>query len=153
MTNNAPAAEHSERATAMRPGRQADSARRGRVGVAARNRLAGLVALLWRARCARRRERCWSCGGLRTDVGRGRPGAGHAEECGAVPAHHGDCLVDDGAFGVTGWAEISVDAADEPPDPGDLLLAGGGVGAGPLVDATPSQQEICLLYTSPSPRD
>src|SRR5450759_4185574 len=103
--------------------------------VAARNRLAGLVALLWRARCARRRERCWSCGGLRTDVGRGRPGAGHAEECGAVAAHHGDCLVDRGAFGVTGLVEVAVDAGDERPDPGDLLLAGGGVGAGPLVDA------------------
>ena len=36
---------------------------------------------------------------------------------------------------VAGLVEIAVDAADEPPDPGDLLLAGGGVGAGPFVDA------------------
>ena len=31
--------------------------------------------------------------------------------------------------------EVAVDAADQPPDPGDLLLGGGGVGAGPVVDA------------------
>ena len=31
--------------------------------------------------------------------------------------------------------EVAVDAGDEPPDPGDLLLGGGGVGAGPVVDA------------------
>src|SRR5450759_2307816 len=40
MTNNAPAAEHSERATAMRPGRQADSARRRQRVLAALNRAA-----------------------------------------------------------------------------------------------------------------
>ena len=31
--------------------------------------------------------------------------------------------------------DVAFDPADEPPDPGDLLLGGGGVGAGPLVDA------------------
>ena len=40
MTNNAPAAEHSERATAMRQGRQADSARRRQRVLAALNRAA-----------------------------------------------------------------------------------------------------------------
>ena len=40
MTSNAPAAEHSERATAMRQGRQADSARRRQRVLAALNRAA-----------------------------------------------------------------------------------------------------------------
>src|SRR5439155_4099127 len=34
-----------------------------------------------------------------------------------------------------GLGDVAVDPADEPPDPGDLLLGGGGVGAGPLIDA------------------
>jgi hypothetical protein len=58
-----------------------------------------------------------------------------------VAAHHRDRLVDGGAFGVAGLVEVAVDAADEPPDPGDLLLTGGGVGAGPLVDAVDGRGE------------
>ncbi len=51
-----------------------------------------------------------------------------------MAAHHGDRVVDRGPFGVAGLAEVAVDAVDEPPDLGDLLLAGGRVGAGPFVD-------------------
>src|SRR5680860_1222526 len=38
-------------------------------------------------------------------------------------------------------AEVSVDAADQPPDQGDLLLAGGGVGADPLINAIDGRGE------------
>ena len=40
-----------------------------------------------------------------------------------------------GALGVGELGDVAFDAVDEPPDAGDLLLGGGGVGAGPLVDA------------------
>ena len=53
---------------------------------------------------------------------------------GAVTAHHRDGLVDLGSLGVVELGDIALDAVDQPPDPGDLLLGGGGVGAGPLVD-------------------
>ena len=58
-----------------------------------------------------------------------------------MPADHGDRLVDRGAVDVTGLVEVAVDAGDEPPDPGDLLLAGGGVDAGPVVDAVDGRGE------------
>jgi len=52
-----------------------------------------------------------------------------------VHADDGDRLVDAGA-GVGGQSrDVALDPADEAPDPGDLLLGGGGVGACPLVDA------------------
>ena len=50
-------------------------------------------------------------------------------------ADHGDSLVHLGALGAGELGDVAVDPADEPPDPGDLLLGGGGVGAGPLIDA------------------
>ena len=46
----------------------------------------------------------------------------------------GDSFADPGAFGVAEPGQVTLDAADEPPDPGDLFLGGGGVGAGPLID-------------------
>ena len=50
-------------------------------------------------------------------------------------ADDGDRMIDLGALG--GWqlGDVAVDQADEPPDPGDLRLSGGGVGARPFVDA------------------
>ena len=50
-------------------------------------------------------------------------------------ADDGDCLIDLGAFSVGELGDVAFDPADEPPDPDDLLLGGGGVGAGPFVDA------------------
>ena len=47
---------------------------------------------------------------------------------------HGDGVVDLGAFGRVESGDVAGDAVDQPPDPGDLLGGGGGVGAGPLVD-------------------
>jgi len=52
-----------------------------------------------------------------------------------VLADHGDSFVDPGAFGVAEPGHVALDAADEPPDPGDLFLGGGGISAGPLVGA------------------
>jgi hypothetical protein len=54
---------------------------------------------------------------------------------GAVTAHHSDGVIDLDPLGGAELGEVCFDAVDEPPDPGDLLLGGGGVGAGPLVDA------------------
>ena len=59
----------------------------------------------------------------------------HAQGHGAVLADHGDSLVHLGALGPGELGDVAVDPADEPPDPGDLLLGGGGVGAGPLLNA------------------
>ena len=53
---------------------------------------------------------------------------------GAVTADDGDGVVDAGALGVVELGDVAFDAVDQPPDPGDLLLGGGGVGAGPVVD-------------------
>lgn len=53
---------------------------------------------------------------------------------GAVLAHHRDSVVDAGSFGLVEPGDAAADAADQLPDPGDLFLGGGGVGAGPLVD-------------------
>ena len=53
---------------------------------------------------------------------------------GAVTAHHRDGVVDSGALGLVELGRIAFDPVDQPPDPGDLLVGGGGVGAGPLVD-------------------
>ena len=50
-------------------------------------------------------------------------------------ADDGDCLVDAARAAVGQLRDVAFDPADEAPDPGDLLLGGGGVGAGPLVDA------------------
>ena len=50
-------------------------------------------------------------------------------------ADDGDCLVDPGALGSGQLGDIALDRADEPPDPGDLFLGGGGVGTRPVVDA------------------
>ena len=54
---------------------------------------------------------------------------------GAVTAHDGDRLVDAGSLGLVELGDVAFDAVDQPPDPGDLLLGRGGVGAGPVVDA------------------
>ena len=62
---------------------------------------------------------------------------GHAERDGvgcAVTAHDGDRVVDAGSLGVVEVGDVAFDAVDQPPDPGDLLFGGGGVGAGPVVD-------------------
>ena len=67
--------------------------------------------------------------------GRGRRACRGDGVGGAVTADHGDGLVDLGAFGVVELGDVALDPGDQPPDPGDLLLGGGGVGAGPLVDA------------------
>jgi hypothetical protein len=53
---------------------------------------------------------------------------------GAVAAHDGDGVVDLGSFGIVESGYVASDAVDQPPDPGDLLGGGGGVGASPLVD-------------------
>ena len=53
---------------------------------------------------------------------------------GAVTAHDRDGLVDLGALGVVELGDVAFDPVDQPPDPGDLLLGGGGVGTGPFVD-------------------
>jgi hypothetical protein len=53
---------------------------------------------------------------------------------GAVTAHHGDGVVDLGSFGLVESGDVVLDSVDQPPDPGDLLFGGGGVGAGPLID-------------------
>ena len=72
----------------------------------------------------------------------------------AVTAHDGDCVVDVGSFGVVDAGDVGFDAVDQPPDPGDFLVGGGGVGAGPVVDSVdgggqsfPGAQqivEVCL---------
>jgi hypothetical protein len=52
-----------------------------------------------------------------------------------VLADDGDGLADGGAFFGAEAGDVAVDLVDEPPDAGDFLVGGGGVGAGPLVDA------------------
>jgi len=54
---------------------------------------------------------------------------------GAVTAHHSDGVIDLDPLGGGGLGEDCFDAVDQPPDPGDLFVGGGGVGAGPLVEA------------------
>ena len=69
--------------------------------------------------------------------GCGGPDGGHAEGNGvggAVTAHQGDGVVDRGSFGLVEFGDVAFDSVDQPPDPGNLLRGGGGVGAGPLVD-------------------
>ena len=73
--------------------------------------------------------------GPRLRVGRGDAGGRHAKGHRAVLADHGDSFVDPGAFGVAEPGHVALDPVDEPADAGDLLFGGGGVGAGPLIDA------------------
>ena len=54
---------------------------------------------------------------------------------GAVTAHHRDGFVDLGALSVVKAGDVALDPGDQVPDPGDLLLGGGGVGTGPFIDA------------------
>ena len=73
---------------------------------------------------------------------------------GAVTADHGDGIVDLRSLAVVELSDVAFDPGDQPPDPGDLLLGGGGVGACPLIDAvdgggqpfTGAQQvlQVCL---------
>ena len=73
---------------------------------------------------------------------------------GAVTADNGDCVVDLGPLGVVELGDVAFDPVDQPPDPGDFLLGGGGVGTGPVVDSVdgggqsfPGAQqiiEVCL---------
>ena len=53
----------------------------------------------------------------------------------AMTAHHGDRFVDLGSLGVVEAGDVAFDHGNQVPDPADLLLGGGGVGARPLVDA------------------
>jgi len=46
---------------------------------------------------------------------------------GAVTAHHGDGVIDLDPLSIAEFGEVCFNAVDEPPDPGDLLLGGGGV--------------------------
>ena len=72
----------------------------------------------------------------------------------AVTADDRDRVVDLGSVGRVELGDVALDPGDQPPDPGDLLLGRGGVGAGPLVDAVdgggqpfPGAQqviEVCL---------
>ena len=66
--------------------------------------------------------------------------AGHAEHGDAVAADDGDGLVDLVAFGGGELAEAGVDPGDEPPDPGDLLLRGQGLGVRPVVQVGGGEQ-------------
>ena len=54
---------------------------------------------------------------------------------GAVTAHYRDGFVDLGALSVVKAGDVALDLGDQVPDPGDLLLGGGGVGTGPFIDA------------------
>src|ERR1039458_7794884 len=56
---------------------------------------------------------------------------------GGVPrlAAQGGGVGDAGAVGGGQLGDVAFDPVDEPPDSGDLLLAGGGVGADPFIDA------------------
>ena len=67
-------------------------------------------------------------------AGMGGGHRGHAEVDRTVLADDGDRLLDLGAFGGGQGGDVAFDPVDEPPDPGDFLVGGGGVGAGPLVD-------------------
>src|ERR1017187_4498743 len=66
---------------------------------------------------------------------RARADAGHAEADGAVLADDGDGFADGCAFFLAQTGDVAVDLGDEPPDAGDLLAGGGGVGACPVVGA------------------
>ena len=82
-------------------------------------------------------------GGLRGGLAHGGgPQAGHAQTRvdGAVAAHDGDGVVDLGSLGLGQLGDVAVDSVDQPPDPGDLFVGGGGVGAGPLVDPVDGQR-------------
>ena len=71
-----------------------------------------------------------------------------------MTAHDGDRVVDVGSLGFVELGDVAFDPADQPPDSGDFLLGGGGVGAGPVVDSVdgggqpfPGAQqivEVCL---------
>jgi hypothetical protein len=52
-----------------------------------------------------------------------------------VLADRGDRVVDGSPLGAAEPGEVALDPADEPADAGDLFLGGGGVGAGPVIDA------------------
>jgi hypothetical protein len=52
-----------------------------------------------------------------------------------VFADHRDGLVYLGAFSRIERGDVSFDPVDQPPHPGDLLVGGGDVGAGPVLDA------------------
>jgi hypothetical protein len=58
-----------------------------------------------------------------------------------VLADGGDRVVDGGPLGVAEPGEVALDPADEPADAGDLFLSGGGVSAGPVVDAVEGGSE------------
>ena len=51
-----------------------------------------------------------------------------------MPAHDRGGVVDLGPFSVVKLGDIAFDSVDQPPDPGDLLLGGSGVGTGPFID-------------------
>jgi hypothetical protein len=53
---------------------------------------------------------------------------------GAVTAHHGDGVVDLGSLDFVESGDVALDSVDQPPDPGDFLVGGCGIGAGPLID-------------------
>src|ERR1039457_4821589 len=82
-------------------------------------------------------------GGGAGGVGGGRCGCGgpegrHAEGDGVgctVTADHGDGFADLGLLGVIEAGDVALDPGDQVPDPDDLLLGRGGVGAGPLIAA------------------
>jgi hypothetical protein len=77
----------------------------------------------------------WSCERLVFGCGRVDADGGHAEVDGTVFADHGDGVADAGAVGGGQLGDVAFDPVDEPPDSGDLLLAGGGVGEDPFIDA------------------
>ena len=52
-----------------------------------------------------------------------------------MAAYQRDGVLDLGSLGVVELGDVAFDAVDQPPDPGDLFVGGGGVGAGPLVEA------------------
>ena len=53
---------------------------------------------------------------------------------GAVTADYGDGFADLGLLGIAEFGDVTFDRGDQVPDPGDFLLGGGGVGAGPVID-------------------
>jgi hypothetical protein len=63
-------------------------------------------------------------------------GARHAEHDGAVAADDLDGVVGLGACGGSELFEVTLDAVDEPTDPGDLVVGWCGLGARPFVDVS-----------------